>query len=188
MSTLFTPPVTQIGEADWVNKLQAYLKGYDVNIQGASPAQIAATEKALATILPAEMKEYYRYFGATSNADFMYNLRPVQQLQWLADTDWEFISLYFAPSEINSFIVFSESSGNDPVCFDVQTGGIYLFSHDAVKMARVFDNFSQYLIYQLLDTEELIGDDGLSEPAKQALKNKYLSSENLDYDFRDMKL
>jgi hypothetical protein len=188
MDAVFTPPLTRIGEADWVSKLQTYLQDLDIESQGESGTRIEATEARLGIKLPAEIKQYYLHFGTTSSSDFMYNLKRVADLQWLADADWEFIQLYFEPAALSSMIVFSETPGNDPVCFDVLTGGIYLFSHDPIKKAPVFDTFSQYLLFELLEAEQLIGDSNLSESAKKDLKDKYLSGENLDYHYRDMKL
>ena len=188
MNKSFELPITQIGEFDWVNKLQNYLENNDIACTGESPATIEQAEATLELQLPTQIKEYYLHFGTTSDSDYMYNLKPVTELVRLFATNWSFITLNFRMSEIDTMIVFSESPGGDPLCFDFETGAIYLFSHDPVKKAKVFNDLSQYVIHELLETERLVGGSGLNEDDTQQLTDKYLSGEGIDYAFRTMKL
>lgn len=188
MNKDFELPITRIGEPDWVNKLQRYLESNNIACTGESPATIEQAEAKLELQLPAQIKEYYLHFGTTSDSDYMYNLKPVTELVRLFATNWSFITLNFRMSEIDTMIVFSESPGGDPLCFDFKTGAIYLFSHDPVKKAKVFNDLSQYVVHELLETERLVGDSGLDESDTQRLTATYLSGEGIDYAFRTMKL
>jgi hypothetical protein len=188
MNKTFKLPITQIGESDWVSKLQNYLENSDIACTGENLATIEQAEAALELQLPMQIREYYLHFGTTSDSDYMYNLKSVTELVRLFATNWSFITLNFRMSEIDTMIVFSESPGGDPLCFDFKTGAIYLFSHDPVKKAKVFNDLSQYVVHELLETERLVGDSGLSEDDTQRLTDKYLSGEGIDYEFRTMKL
>ncbi len=183
----FHLPITHIGEPNWVSKLQSSLAQYDIPNQGETIENIEQAEKTLEIELPKDIKEYCLHFGKTSTDDFMYNLKPVTEFKRLYATNWSFISLNFRMSEIDTMVVFSESPGNDPLCFDFRTGAIYLFSHDPIKKAKVFDNFSQYLVYELIEVEKLLGDP-LDDSAMSQLEEQYLAGKNIDYDFRRMKL
>ncbi|MDO7849703.1 SMI1/KNR4 family protein [Hymenobacter sp. M29] len=189
MNTFFTPAILKIGEPDWIAKLQAYLESYGITCQGESLYNIQKAEEKLGIRLPGEMREYYEHFGATSDSDFMYSLKPVAEFEYLSATNWSFVPLHFQPSEINSMVVFAESPGNDPLCFDSKTNAIYLFSHDPIKKAKVFTDFSQYVVHELIETERLLGDQ-VTDAAIEGLKTKYLAGDNndVDYEFRRMKL
>lgn len=186
MSSSFIPPITRIGEPDWVKKFQNYLERCDVLCAGESVTVIQDAEKYLELQLPPAIREYYEHFGTTSESDFMYNLKPVSELRWLFATDWSFINSNFNMSEIDTMVVFGESPGNDPLCFDSKTGGIYLFSHDPIQKAKVFMDFSQYVVYEIFEIEQLVGD--LTDADIAALQRKYLSGADIDYDFRYIKL
>lgn len=188
MKKSFQFPITHIGEPDWTTKLQQYLEANDISCTGESLATIERAEANLELQLPTQIREYYLHFGTTSSDDYMYNLKPVTELVRLFATNWGFINFNFLMSEINTMIVFSESPGGDPLCFDFTTGAIYLFSHDPVKKAKVFSDLSQYVLHELLETEHLVGDSDLNEDESNQLIDKYLSGEGIDYNFRRMKL
>lgn len=187
MSTLFQPPINRIGEAKWVDKINSYLEKYDIPFQGESILTIEQTENALELQLPSQIREYYLHFGRTSTSDFMYNLKPITEFKRLFAANLSFISLNFRMSEIDTMIIFSESPGTDPLCFDFKTGAIYLFSHDPIKKAKVFTDFSQYLVYELIEAEKLLGDP-IDDNAAKELEEEYLKGNDIDYDFRTMKL
>lgn len=188
MNETFVPPITHIGEPDWVNKLQQYLEANDIDCTGENQAAIEQAEASLELSLPAQIREYYLHFGTTSASDYMYNLRPVTDFVRLFATNWSFITLNFRMSEIDTMVVFAESLGNDPLCFDFKTGAIYLFSHDPVKKAKVFTDFSQYVVHELFETERLVGSHQLSDEDITKLTEEYLSGEGIDYSFRYLKL
>lgn len=70
------------------------------------------------------MWEYYLYFRGIQSSDFMSNLRKPSEWMCLANTNQSFVKLYFTLPGIRSIIIFSESQGNDPVCFDKGSGEI----------------------------------------------------------------
>lgn len=187
MESQFKFPLTSIGEPNWEAKLRQHLAGYDIACEGATPQQLAACEASLGTALPAPMRAYYLAFGGSQNPDFMYGLLPLAQVQPLATAGYEFISLYFTPAEVAGLIWFAESPGTDPLCFAQDTGALYLFSHDPVQKAKVFTDFSQYLLFELMQLEALLG-EGLDEESEQQLADRYLIGEGIDYAFRTQKL
>ena len=187
MDSDFVLPIKRIGEDGWRENLQQYLESYDILCVGVAPEIIAACEKELCSALPEDMKQYYTFFGGIDSSDFMYGLKPVEELELLFAANFTFVSLHFKLYEINTMIFFSHSPGNDPLCFDKDSGEIYLFSHDPVKKAKVFADFNQYRLFALLETEKLLG-DSLTEDLENQVKERYLSGEGIDYAFRDMKL
>ena len=187
MENPFQFPLTTIGEPAWEAKLRHYLEGYDIICTGATPQQVAACEATLGAALPASLRAYYLAFGSSQNADFMYGLLPVTELKPLAAAGFEFVNLYFAPAEIAGMVWFADSPGNDPLCFDQATGELYLFSHDPVQKAKVFTDFNQYLLFEIMQLEELLG-DGINEGQKQQLAATYLVGGKIDYAFRTQKL
>ena len=188
MSKPFVLPFQQIGEPNWVENLRSYLEGYDISCEGESPAVIESIDAQFHSQLPTQLKEYYLHFGKTSCSDYMYNLRPVTELTRLFASNWSFINLNFYLSDYNKMIEFSGSPAHDPICFDTETGAIYLFSHDPIKTAKVFTDFNQYVLSEVLETEREIGNSGLSLEDVSRLVDEYLPGEDIDYEFRRMKL
>lgn len=133
------------------------------------------------------MRAYYLAFGATDTSDFMHGLLPLSELTLLPEAGFEFISLYFMPADTQAMVYFADSPGTDPLCFSQQSGEIYLFSHDPLRKGKVFTDFSQYLLAELLELEHLLG-EGLDEPLRASLAAQYLAAEGVDDDFRNMKL
>jgi hypothetical protein len=187
MESSFEFPLTSIGEPDWEAKLRQHLETYDVACAGATPQQVAACEARLGAALPADMRAYYMIFGDSQSSDFMYGLLPIAEVQPLATAGYEFISLYFTPEEIDGLVWFAESPGTDPLCFDQATGALYLFSHDPVQKGKVFTDFNQYLLFELIQLESLLG-EGLDEEHEQQLTDNYLLGNGIDYAFRTQKL
>ena len=187
MESSFKFPLTSIGEPGWEAKLRQHLETYEVAGAGATPPQVAACEARLGAPLPATMRAYYLAFGDSQSSDFMYGLLPIAEVQPLATAGYEFISLYFTPEEIDGLVWFAESPGNDPLCFDQATGALYLFSHDPVRKGKVFTDFNQYLLFELIQLEALLG-EGLDEDTERQLADRYLLGEGIDYAFRTQKL
>lgn len=187
MSAAFTFPITRIGEADWVAKLQQYLASYDIDYLGVTSQELAACETRLGAALPESMRAYYLAFGGTQSSDFMYGLLPLAEVAPLDSAGFEFISLYFTPPEVAGLAYFADSPGNDPLCVDQDTGELYLFSHDPVRKAKVFADFNQYLLSEIMQLEDLLG-EGLPEERAQQLAADYLAASGIDYDFRTQKL
>ena len=117
----------------------------------------------------------------------MYGLLPIAEVAPLTTAGFEFVSLYFAPAEVAGMVWFADSPGNDPLCFDQDTGELYLFSHDPVRKGKVFTNFNQYLLFEIKQLEELLG-DGIDENLKEQLAANYLVGDGIDYAFRTQKL
>jgi hypothetical protein len=187
MENSFKLLLTSVGEPSWEAKLRQHLEGYNIACAGVTPQQVAACEAKLGAALPADMCAYYLAFGDSQSSDFMYGLLPIAEVQPLATAGYEFISLYFTPGEIDGLVWFAESPGNDPLCFAQATGALYLFSHDPVRKAKVFTDFSQYLLFELIQLETLLG-EGLDEKSEQQLADRYLAGEGIDYAFRTQKL
>ena len=119
----------------------------------------------------------------------MYKLKKLNEFKKLENCDWEFIKMYFDEETVKDFILFAESPGNDPLCINIKYGEIYLFSHDPVKSAKVFNTFNDFLLNEIIGLQELMGDmkfDNEKEKSK-ALK-ALLPGNDIDYDFRFMKL
>jgi hypothetical protein len=187
MENSFEFPLASIGERAWEAKLRQHLERYDIACAGVPPQELAACEAALGAALPAPLRAYYQAFGGSQSPDFMYGLLPVAELAPLSTAGFEFVSLYFAPAEVAGMVWFADSPGNDPLCFDQGTGELYLFSHDPVRKAKVFADFNQYLLFELMQLEELLG-DGLGEALAQQLAAQHLLGEGIDYTFRAQKL
>jgi hypothetical protein len=133
------------------------------------------------------MRAYYLAFGGTQSSDFMYGLLPLAEVTPLESADFEFINLYFAPQEVAGLVYFADSPGNDPLCVAQDTGELYLFSHDPVRKAKVFADFNQYLLFEIMQLEDLLG-EGLPQELAQQLTAAYLSADGVDYNFRAQKL
>ena len=187
MESQFELPLTSIGEPAWEVKLRQHLERHDIMCVGVAPAQLAACEATLGAAMPATLRAYYLAFGGSQSSDFMYGLLPIAEAEPLATAGFEFVSLYFAPTEVTGMVWFADSPGNDPLCFDQGTGELYLFSHDPVRKAKVFIDFNQYLLFEIMQLEELLG-NGLDEDLKQQLAATYLVGDGIDYAFRTQKL
>ncbi|WP_022822341.1 SMI1/KNR4 family protein [Hymenobacter norwichensis] len=183
----FALPIQAIGENNWKEKLQQYLDSCDIETAEVDPNSIEEKERELNIKLPKDMREFYVNFGRVDSSDFMYGLKSIEELKFLFAANITFISLNFKMYQINTMVYFADSPGNDPVCFDKDSHEIYLFSHDPIKKALVFSDFNQYLLFELMETEKLVG-NGVDETVEQKLKIKLLSGEGIDYEFRDMKL
>ena len=187
MNSNFVLPIKRIWEEGWRENFRQHLQGYAIPCIGIESEVIAAREKELGVTLPEDIKQYYTFFGGIESSDFMYGLVPIEKLEFLFAADFDFVSLHFKPFEINKMAFFSYSPGNDPLCFDTDSGEIYLFSHDPLKKAKVFVDFNQYLLFELMETEKLL-EDSLTDDQEKQLKHKYLSGDGIEHGFRDMKL
>lgn len=183
-------PIKQIGESNWIEKLSAFLVNYDVDVIPVDDGNIfAEVEHNLEWIIPIYVKEYFLNFGGIESSDFMYNLKKVEDWQVLTGSIWEFISLYFKQDETDNYIVFSESIGNEPICFKKDTEEIYLFSHDPIKKAKVFKNFNDYLLNELIEIQKLYAEVTFDNSEEEwSYKADLLNGDGIDFDFRFMKL
>lgn len=179
MSNLIIP-ISNIGEKNWIKKLTTFLEEYGVEV------------KALENInsdykIPESMKLYYKHFGGIESSDFMYNLYKPQDLTGLGKTNWSFVKDNFPPNELEKYVVFAESPGNDPVCLNLCNNSIHFFSHDPIKSTKVFENFNQYLIYEIIEIQKLMGDIEFDKEAEINYHKKNLNGIQIDYEFRHMK-
>lgn len=175
-----TKPITIIGEPDWIEKLTVFLESYDVEVAGLD-------EMNTGFHLPEDVMEYYQNFGGIDSSDFMYNLYKPKQLISLSQSQWSFAKENFTDAEMQPYIVFAESPGNDPVCFDAHDFSIWLFSHDPLKKAKVFEDFNQYLQYEIIELQKLMGDVGFDDDEEMLYHKENLSGNDIDFDFRTMK-
>lgn len=174
-------PILKIGENNWIEKLTEFLESYDIE---ATALNIIQSEFEL----PKPVINYYQNFGGIESIDFMYNLYKPKDFISISNSDWSFVKENFAENELNNLVVFSESPANDPLCLHLENKSIYLFSHDPVTKSKVFENFDQYLRYEILEIQKLMGDIQFSGEQEIAYHKEYLNGVNIDYNFRCMKL
>lgn len=179
-------PIKKIGEENWVEKLTEFLEYYDVsNIDG----DIISDNLKDSLSMSDEIARYYESFGKIDSSDFMYNLKPIDEFVALKDSDWSFVKEKFGKEEISDFIVFSQSPGNDPVCYKKGDTKIYLFSHDPVNKAIIFNSFNDYLLFELVQLEKLMGDAGFDDKSEENnFYKEVLNDDGVDIDFRYMKM
>lgn len=170
-------PINKIGGENWVRKLTDFLQQYDVDVK-----PLATVESKVE--LPTHMTDYYKNFGGIESSDFMYNLYQPEKFIKLSESKWSFINENFTKEITTDFIVFSESPSNDPVCLNIKDFSVHFFSHDPVEHKKVFKDFNQYLIYEIIELQKLMGDFELTKDQEIEHQKIILGVENLDYNFR----
>lgn len=119
----------------------------------------------------------------------MYNLKKIDEWEVLTNSIWEFVSLNFQREETYEYIVFSESPSGDPICFKRDTREVYLFSHDPIKKAKVYKDFNDYLLNEIIDIQKLYVEVAFdSSEGEIEYKANLLDGEGIDFDFRYLKL
>jgi SMI1-KNR4 cell-wall len=182
-------PIRQIGEDNWIENLTCFLEDQDVEVISLETENFQNTEKYLDWIIPSQTKDYFLHFGGIESSDFMYNLKKMDEWEALTNSIWEFVSLYFQQDETDKYIVFAESPGNDPICFKRDTGEIYLFSHDPIKRAKVYKDFNDYLLNEIIEIQKLYAEVTFDSSKEEIeYKRNLLDGEGLDFDFRYLKL
>ncbi|KOP80174.1 hypothetical protein AMS59_01860 [Lysinibacillus sp. FJAT-14745] len=183
-------PIRKIGEANWIENLTSFLEEHDVEVISLKGEEIfQKTEQYLDWIIPSQTKEYFLNFGGIESSDFMYNLKNIDEWEVLTNSVWEFVSLHFQQEETDKYIVFSESPSNDPICFKRDTGEVYLFSHDPIKRAKVYKDFNDYLLNEIVEIQKLY-EEVIFDSSKEEIEYKefLLDGEDIDFDFRYLKL
>jgi len=183
-------PIRQIGEDDWIENLTSFLEDYDVEVISLECEKIfQKTEQYLDWIIPSQTKDYFINFGGIESSDFMYNLKKIDEWEVLTNSIWEFVSLHFQQEETDKYIVFSESPSNDPICFKRDTGEVYLFSHDPIKGAKVYKDFNDYLLNEIIEIQKLYTEVTFDSSKEEIeYKANLLYGEGIDFDFRYLKL
>jgi len=182
-------PIRQIGEDNWIENLTCFLEDQDVEVISLETENFQKTEKYLDWIIPSQTKDYFLHFGGIESSDFMYNLKKMDEWEALTNSIWEFVSLYFQQDETDKYIVFAESPSNDPICFKRDTGEIYLFSHDPIKRAKVFKDFNDYLLNEIIEIQKLYAEVTFDSSKEEIeYKRNLLDGEGIDFDFRYLKL
>lgn len=182
-------PIRQIGENNWIENLTCFLEDQDVEVISLETENFQKTEKYLDWIIPSQTKDYFLHFGGIESSDFMYNLKKMDEWEALTNSIWEFVSLYFQQDETDKYIVFAESPSNDPICFKRDTGEIYLFSHDPIKRAKVFKDFNDYLLNEIIEIQKLYAEVTFDSSKEEIeYKRNLLDGEGIDFDFRYLKL
>lgn len=186
----FYLPIKKIGEKDWVGKLTDFLEEYDIEPEPLEDKElIKETEERFSWKIPEDMKMFYLKFGATESDDFLYNLKPLEEFSELSDLEWEYVTEYLDKDWISNYIVFAESLSNDPIAINKETNEIYLFSHDPLIYAKIYNDFNDYILANLIDLQELLGDlEFNSEEDKLNFMSEMFSGDNIDYQFRNQKL
>ncbi|GAV16020.1 SMI1/KNR4 family protein [Paenibacillus sp. chi10] len=182
-------PIRQIGEDNWVENLTCFLEDQDVEVISLETENFQKTEKYLDWIIPSQTKDYFLHFGGIESSDFMYNLKKMDEWEALTNSIWEFVSLYFQQDETDTYIVFAESPSNDPICFKRDTGEIYLFSHDPIKRAKVYKDFNDYLLNEIIEIQKLYAEVTFDSSKEEIeYKRNLLDGEGIDFEFRYLKL
>lgn len=183
-------PIRQIGEDNWIEKLSSFLEDHDVEVISLEGEKIfQKTEHYLDWIIPSQTKDYFLNFGGIESSDFMYNLKKIDDWEVLTNSIWEFVSLNFKKEETDKYIVFSESPSNDPICFKRDTGQVYLFSHDPIKRAKVYKDFNDYLLNEMIDIQKLYTEVTFDCSKKEIeYKANLLDGDGIDFNFRYLKL
>jgi len=182
-------PIRQIGEDNWIENLTCFLEDQDVEVISLETENFQKTEQYLDWIIPSQTKDYFLHFGDIESSDFMYNLKKMDEWEALTNSIWEFVSLYFQQEETDKYIVFAESPGNDPICFKRDTGEIYLFSHDPIKRVKVYKNFNDYLLNEIIEIQKLYAEVTFDSSKEEIeYKRNLLNGEGIDFDFRYLKL
>lgn len=182
-------PIRQIGEDNWIENLTCFLEDQDVEVISLETENFQNTEKYLDWIIPSQTKDYFLHFGGIESSDFMYNIKKMDEWEALTNSIWEFVSLYFQQDETDKYIVFAESPGNDPICFKRDTGEIYLFSHDPIKRAKVYKDFNDYLLNEIIEIQKLYAEVTFDSSKEEIeYKENLLDGEGIDFDFRYLKL
>ena len=183
-------PIRQIGEDNWIEKLSSFLEDHDVEVIALEGEKIfQKTEHYLDWIIPSQTKDYFLNFGGIESSDFMYNLKKIDEWEVLTNSIWEFVSLNFKKEETDEYIVFSESPSNDPICFKRDTGQVYLFSHDPIKRAKVYKDYNDYLLNEMIDIQKLYTEVTF-DCSKEEIEYKanLLDGDGIDFNFRYIKL
>ncbi|MGE7928264.1 SMI1/KNR4 family protein [Lysinibacillus xylanilyticus] len=183
-------PIRQIGEDNWIENQTSFLEDHDVEVISLECEKVfQKIEKYLDWIIPSQTKDYFINFGGIESSDFMYNLKKIDEWGVLTNSIWEFVSLHFQQEETDKYIVFSESPSNDPICFKRETGEIYLFSHESIKGAKVYKDFNDYLLNEIIEIQKLYTEvtfDSYKEEIEY--KAALLDGNDIDFDFRYLKL
>ncbi|WP_068985688.1 SMI1/KNR4 family protein [Lysinibacillus xylanilyticus] len=177
-------PIRQIGEDNWIEKLSSFLEDHDVEVISLEREKIfQKTEYYLDWIIPSQIKDYFLNFGGIESSDFMYNLKKIDEWEVLTN------SLWFKQEETDEYIIFSESPSNDPICFKRDTGQVYLFSHDPIKRAKVYKDFNDYLLNEMIDIQKLYTEVTF-DCSKEEIEYKanLLDGDGIDFNFRYLKL
>jgi hypothetical protein len=189
-------PVRNLEQEGWQNALKDFLGGYDVEAQGLSAEEIAALEKQLEYSFPRDFRNYLLDFGKTERMDFTPCLLESSEFISLKDSDFEFISHYaeevFSEDGASDYIQVAGSLGGDPLCFykrnnvdsesEHSASALFFFSHDPVEKVKVFDSFTQYLLFEILNLQQLMGELEKEEFVK--LNYGVLSSDSCDMELR----
>lgn len=84
MQTNHILPLLKIGELHWADNLRKFLLKYDIITQGISIHE----ESTLITFgFGDEIRLFYKHFGATDSAEFMYYLRKPTEIEWLHESN-----------------------------------------------------------------------------------------------------
>jgi len=170
-------PIQSIGENNWISNLRGFLEGYDVETEGLSRLECDFK-------IPKSMELYYHNFGGIESSDFMYGLYKPCEFQKLWNSDWSFIKDHFVQEYITDFLVFGLSPANDPLCVNIVDESIYLFTHDPIKQSKVFENFDQFLIYEIIEIQKLLDGAEMTKDEEIEYHKHNLSGSDIDYVYR----
>ncbi|GEM_PF-1799057 len=154
MSNNHILPLQKIGELHWVDNLKKFLLKYDILSEG-----ISLREET--SLIPFgfgdEIRMYYKYFGATDSAEFMYYLYKVKEINWLHKSSYaSLLAHHFPENELAGYVLIAESRNAEPICLHIDTQAIYTFSKKSGEKNLLFHSFTDLLLLELIQFKKQV--------------------------------
>ncbi|MBE8723191.1 hypothetical protein [Sphingobacterium pedocola] len=180
-------PIAAIGEINWVDNLKSFLSTYEVVAKGI-PLQ---NEVSLISFgFGDQIRSYYKHFGATESAEFMYYLKRYNELEWLHTSRYsKTLTEYFPLDELSNFVIIGESLHEDPICLNIQNQRIYTFTKKPSGMHILFNSFNDYLLIELMNfKKQVCAFDFDNREQERAYLNTIVNDKGIDQKLRHNKL
>lgn len=180
-------PLQKIGELHWVDNLKKFLEKYEILSEG-----ISLREET--TLIPFgfgdEIRLYYKYFGATDSAEFMYYLLKAKELRWLHESAYAAqLAKNFTKEDLAAYVLIAESRNADPICLHIDSQAIYTFSKKTAEKHLLFHSFTDFLLLELIQFKKQVCEfdfDSLEEEHRYT--NTLVNNEGISNHFRHEKL
>lgn len=147
-------PIQKIGELHWADNLQKFLLKYDIVSEG-------ITLREETNLIPFgfgdEIRLFYKYFGATDSAEFMYDLRKVHEITWLRESPYaaHFADVYHE-EELATYVIIAEAKNADPICLHIESQAIYIFAKKSAEKHLLFHSFTDFLLVELIQFKKQV--------------------------------
>lgn len=187
MGTKHVLPLQKIGEIHWADNLKKFLHKYDIIAQGISLQE----ETSLITFgLGGEIRLYYKHFGRTDSAEFMYYLRKPAELEWLHQSRHvAALAEQFSDDTLAGYVVISESVTGEPICLHIDTQAIYTFTKKPVGKHLLFHSFNDFLLVELIQLKKQVcGFDFESMEEEYRFVDTVVDNSDISQELRHEKL